>query len=171
MAVRRGQVVMGGVIGMVVLAGLAIAVRLYMGRAGEAMLRPGETIAFDRPELPGTPNFHLVCPPSACAGATAAAAPVYRVPWQRLRDAVRDMIAAEPRITLVEEGREGRRLVYVQRSALFLFPDIVTVEILSLPEGASLAIFSRSRYGYSDLGANRERVERWLAALDAALKR
>jgi uncharacterized protein (DUF1499 family) len=36
-------------------------------------------------------------------------------------------------------------------------------------EGSTLAIYSRSLIGRSDLGVNRARVTRWLAALEASL--
>jgi uncharacterized protein (DUF1499 family) len=31
-------------------------------------------------------------------------------------------------------------------------------------------VFSRSRFGQSDLGANRKRMEAWMAAIDAAVQ-
>ncbi len=39
------------------------------------------------------------------------------------------------------------------------------------PPGAGLFLYSRSLFGWSDFGVNRTRVEAWLAALDAALRR
>ena len=55
---------------------------------------------------------------------------------------------------------------YVQRSAWMRFPDYISVR--ALPAGdkrATLAVFSRSRYGASDLGVNAKRVSAWLAAI------
>jgi len=58
------------------------------------------------------------------------------------------------------------RFDLVQRSALFRFPDTVSIEVIPLGDSRStLAIYSRSTYGYSDLGVNRKRIERWLARL------
>ena len=54
------------------------------------------------------------------------------------------------------------------RSAVFGFPDLVTIQVL--PHGASqssLILWSRSVYGSSDFGVNRARVAAWLAALQA----
>jgi uncharacterized protein (DUF1499 family) len=46
------------------------------------------------------------------------------------------------------------------------FPDYITLRTVDLGDGVSgIAVWSRSRYGYSDLGVNRERVEKLLAAL------
>jgi uncharacterized protein (DUF1499 family) len=32
-------------------------------------------------------------------------------------------------------------------------------------DGSTIAIYSRSRFGYSDLGVNQRRVEEWMTAL------
>jgi hypothetical protein len=57
----------------------------------------------------------------------------------------------------------SRRAVYIQRSPIFGFPDIVTVEFVALGhERCSVAVYSRSRYGGYDFAKNRKRVERWL---------
>ena len=58
-------------------------------------------------------------------------------------------------------------VTYVQRSALWGFPDYVSVRAEAEGEGARLLIWSRSRYGHSDLGVNAARVKRWLSALAA----
>jgi uncharacterized protein (DUF1499 family) len=57
----------------------------------------------------------------------------------------------------VEEGR----MTWVARSALWGFPDYITAE--AGPKG--LAVWSRLRFGRSDLGVNRARLEDWLARL------
>jgi len=73
---------------------------------------------------------------------------------------------AETRVEVVAGAPDDLFVTYVQRSAVFGFPDYVSVRAVVLGEGASLAIWSRARYGHSDLGVNRARVERWLAALE-----
>lgn len=60
-------------------------------------------------------------------------------------------------------------MTYVVTSRIFAFPDYVSVRITPDDRGARLSIYSRSRFGQSDLGANRKRVERWVAALKAHL--
>ena len=76
------------------------------------------------------------------------------------------MIAAEPRLVQIAAQPEQRRLVYIQRSAVLRFPDIVTVEFVALaPEQSSVALYSRARYGRYDFGINRGRVLRWLSRL------
>lgn len=54
----------------------------------------------------------------------------------------------------------------MQRTPLLGFPDTIDVLYVDLPDGrSSLALYSRSKLGYRDLGANRARLERWLAHL------
>jgi uncharacterized protein (DUF1499 family) len=76
-----------------------------------------------------------------------------------------------PRTTLIRDWPERRQAQWVERSALMNYPDIIAAELVPGPGGAGLFLYSRSLFGWSDLGANRRRVERWLAALDAALRR
>ncbi|MBJ6373385.1 DUF1499 domain-containing protein [Sedimentitalea arenosa] len=65
----------------------------------------------------------------------------------------------KPLAGTVEEGM----VTYVTRSAVMGFPDYTTVR----REGDSLVIHGRARFGRSDLGVNRERVEGWIDALQA----
>ncbi len=83
-----------------------------------------------------------------------------------MRDYWIEVIFGEKRLVSVAADPEPRRLVYIQHSAVFRFPDIVTVEFVRLgPNRSSIAIYSRSRYGEYDFSKNRKRVERWLVLL------
>ena len=56
------------------------------------------------------------------------------------------------------------------RSALFNFPDLITVQVRAETPGSSdLILWSRSVYGESDLGVNKKRVQAWLDALQSKL--
>lgn len=72
---------------------------------------------------------------------------------------------AEPRVERLAGSASEGRITYVQRSALMGYPDAITVE--AVPDGgnARLHVWSRSRYGQSDMGLNAARVDRWLGAL------
>lgn len=71
---------------------------------------------------------------------------------------------AAPR-TRVLAGAPGEGMVtYVTRSRVFGFPDYTTAAL----DGDDLVVFGRLRFGQSDLGANRERVEGWLGAAGLA---
>lgn len=81
-----------------------------------------------------------------------------------------DAIArATPRTTVLAGSVEEGRITYVTRSAGFGFPDYTTIAALEGEQGTRLAIFARSRFGQSDLGVNRARVEGWLAELEATV--
>lgn len=76
-----------------------------------------------------------------------------------------DRVAMEAsRVEVVAGSVADGHITYVQRSALFGFPDYVSVKAVDGPDGASIAAWSRSRFGHSDLGVNKERLTAWLAA-------
>jgi uncharacterized protein (DUF1499 family) len=163
-AVLVTLVLLGGLVG----AG-ALGLRLYLGRAAEMQLRADEIIDFQHRDGAGRSNVYAICPPAYCLPPADAESPVFALPWERLRERWLAAIAAEPRQLLVAEAAGGRRLAYIQRSRLLLFPDIVTVEFVPLGAArSSLAIDSRSRYGKGDFGVNRRRVERWIGLLRGA---
>ena len=148
-----------------VFAGFCLALRLYMGRAAENVLQPGERVILAelRDPIPG--NAFLACPPGYCA-ATAAPSPVFALSVDRLVDRWGEMIAGESNVIQVEEQSTAHRLVLIQHTPLLRFPDIITVEFVALaPDRSSLAIYSRARYGRGDFGTNRRRVLRWLDRL------
>ena len=74
------------------------------------------------------------------------------VAWQ----AVRELVAATPRTTIVKE--EPWYLRAEARSRLLRFVD--DLELALDPEQGLLSVRSASRVGYSDRGVNRRRVER-----------
>ncbi len=114
-----------------------------------------------------SPNRILVCPPGLCAVEPDMLAPVFGVPVETLAARLAAVVAEEPRIAQVGDFAEGR-VRFIQRSAVFRFPDLIDVHILPFePGGSTLAIYSRSLVGYADFGVNRARVKRWLGALSA----
>lgn len=111
-------------------------------------------------------------------------APSDPVEWHQMPDAPQDKDFANGVIRVVETGPNGlaeldaiatatphteRRfgsidegmVTYVTRSVVFGFPDYTTAR----QTGDTLEIYGRARFGKSDLGVNRERVESWIDAL------
>jgi len=79
------------------------------------------------------------------------------------------MIAKQPRVTELASKENGKQRMYVQLSAFWHFPDFIDVKFISLGSNrSSIAVYSRSRFGYSDFGVNKKRVKTWLLALDGA---
>lgn len=121
----------------------------------------------------GRPNRYLMLP----AGLESSAppdetSPDFALPAAQLFGAFKALVLGQPRITWVAEDGRALRLAVVQRTALFRFPDEIHAQAFALDGDRSvLAILSRSKYGYTDLGANRRRVQRWLWALQDRLGR
>jgi uncharacterized protein (DUF1499 family) len=118
----------------------------------------------------GAANEFLACPPDYCAATADAVTPTYPVPAARLLAIVRGVLAEQPRMTILREAalEGGGKIVAVQRSLVFRFPDTIWIEIMPRGDRASLAIYSRSAYGRADFGVNRARVETLLAAIGVA---
>ena len=121
---------------------------------------------------PSSPNTYLVCPKERCAAVADEDGPIYAVPAAQLFERARTLLSAEPRTEVVQEQPELLRLVLVQRSAFFRFPDTITLQVFPLPDGTStLAIYSQSNYGYGDFGVNKDRVRSWIGLIDAQVAR
>jgi uncharacterized protein (DUF1499 family) len=121
----------------------------------------------DPAAAPGTgqPNAWRIGPPGG-EQAVDAEAPEFALAAQDLAAAFDAMALAEPRTRRLAGTPDDLWMTYVQRSRFMAFPDYVSVRIIPLgPDRSTLAIYSRARYGQSDLGVNRARVENWLAAL------
>ena len=76
------------------------------------------------------------------------------------------IILATPRTSvLIGSPKEGL-VTYITRSAVFGFPDYTTVH----QDGNTLKIYARLRFGRSDTGVNRARVDTWIKVLNRALQ-
>jgi uncharacterized protein (DUF1499 family) len=133
-----------------------------------------ESVDFADLKPTDTPNQFLMCPPGLCAAEPHAQSPVFDVSVEQLRQRWHEVVAAQPRVELLAEDEEGQQFDYVQRSARFRFPDIITVRFIPVATyhtdaQSTLAIFSRSVYGKSDFGVNRKRIEAWLKAIQEGL--
>ena len=150
---------------LLMVAGLGLALRLYMGRAAEDRLRSDERVAIRelRDPIPG--NAFLACPPGYCQ-ATAAPSPVIALPVERLVETWTRMLRDEPNIAIVADEPAQHRLVVIQHTPLLRFPDVITIEFVPLgADRSSVAIYSRARYGKGDFGTNRKRVLAWLSRI------
>ncbi|MDQ7081126.1 MAG: DUF1499 domain-containing protein [Paracoccaceae bacterium] len=107
---------------------------------------------------PSSPNAWLLRPQGG-----DAQAPVYKVSAADLAADFDRFVLARPRVTRLAGSVQELWITYVVRSRLIGFPDYVSVRFIPLsPDQATLAIFSRARFGYGDGGVNRQRVESWL---------
>lgn len=73
------------------------------------------------------------------------------------------VVQGAPRTQVLAGSVDAGHITYISRSKIFGFPDYITVK--STDDG--IAILSRLRFGISDTGVNRKRLDDWLRRLDA----
>lgn len=117
-------------------------------------------INFKSLKRPPKPNTCLAAPENHCLAAEPDfAPPEFPLTPRGLFSKLSEVVAAERSWSKVESDAEALRLRFVATTGLMRFKDDVDIEIIPIDESRStLAIYSRSRVGYSDLGANRKRV-------------
>jgi uncharacterized protein (DUF1499 family) len=116
-------------------------------------------------------NEYLVLPEGFAGTAPHRPAPVFDKPAAAVAAALERIVRASPRTEMTGRTDDGLKFEAVQRSPYFHFPDRITMEVVPLDaERATLAVYSRSRYGRRDFGVNAKRVEAWLAALERELR-
>lgn len=163
------------IVGYVFLAIVAVIVAGLIATAvigRESMLGlvfgPVEARAVDFATLRKTdrPNQFLACPLDVCAETPDMVAPVYEMSATDLRDRWLAMLAEQPRVEQLGADETNLHYDFRQRTELMRFPDTITVRFIPLGDMQStLAVYSRSHYGYSDWGVNQQRVTAWLDAL------
>ncbi len=114
----------------------------------------------------GNPNEFLAAPRGTTAAPAEVETRLYPESPRALLARFDAIARAQPRTRVVAGDPDSLMITYVQRSRVFGFPDYLTVRVVEVEGGAGLIIWSRARYGRSDFGVNRARVEAWLAALD-----
>lgn len=161
----------------------ALALTVGRDRVWETLFgRPAiPPVDFATLDPPDRPNHVLVCPAGLCRAADAES-PVFAAPVEAQRAAWLRLLDRAGAVRL--DGRDGHRDGHREgqlpagqwevevRTPWLRFPDRVTIRPLAVEGGRStVAIYSRSLYGRSDFGTNRNRVEGWLGALERDLGR
>mmetsp|Transcript_5139 Transcript_5139/g.9350 ORF Transcript_5139/g.9350 Transcript_5139/m.9350 type:complete len:145 (+) Transcript_5139:222-656(+) len=81
-------------------------------------------------------------------------------------DYVPKMVQSKERVKEVGRNDDRRQLVYVCRSKVCRFPDIVILRVVEVgADSSSLLVYSRSKYGFGDSGVNEARVTDWVDTL------
>jgi len=112
--------------------------------------------------LSGKPNEYLAAPRGTTADPADAETRLYPESPRALLARFDAIARAQTRTRVVAGDLDSLMITYMQRSRVFGFPDYLTVKAVVMDGGAGLMIFSRARYGRSDFGVNRARVEAWL---------
>jgi hypothetical protein len=122
----------------------------------------------------GNPNWYRLVPPEADVDRDPkrdGEAPVYTQSSAEVAAAFDAFARAESNVEVLAGSAADGFVTYIQRSTLFGFPDYMSVKFFDRADGgSSIAIFSRARYGRSDLDVNEKRVVRWIDGTTAALR-
>ena len=113
-----------------------------------------------------TPNDFRVAPRDQTTERVDLEAPVFAESALVMAEAWDQFVLNQPQTIRISGLPNDLFMTYVQRTKTLKVPDYISVRFIPLGETSStVAIYSRSRYGYGDLGVNKQRVERWLASL------
>jgi len=119
-------------------------------------------------ERPPSPNTYFVASQSIVEARVDLEAPIYAAPAVVMAIAFNDYVLTQPNALLIDGGVDALWLTYVQRTPTLKMPDYISVKFIDLEEGKStIAIYSRSRFGYGDMGVNKARVNAWLQSLSS----
>ncbi|MSO69605.1 MAG: DUF1499 domain-containing protein [Alphaproteobacteria bacterium] len=118
---------------------------------------------------PASPNTYLIAPQGFAGPPPDEPAPEFRLAAPALYELARRIALSQARTTLLEDAPQILAFEVRQRTWFWQFPDHITIAALPLGDSrASLALYSRSRYGYGDFGVNRRRAQRWLGQIAGA---
>ena len=116
------------------------------------------------------PNNYLIAPEGLCKKSTPdETSPLIKKSPEALFRRLIALFESSGRWKKLDFDEDNHRISVIAVTPLFRFKDDVDIRVLpveGLPEGqvgSHLAIYSRSRVGYSDLGANKKRVDGLLA--------
>lgn len=120
---------------------------------------------------PASPNTALAAP-AGSRPVPDLVTPYFPVPAPQLYALVVAVAEEQPRTFIAAEYAAEQQAHFVVRSAVLNFPDLITAQVAPAgPGGSTLVLYSRSVYGYSDMGVNRRRLSTWLAALESKINR
>lgn len=145
------------ILGVILTLGTAIGMRSVSDDPAQWHVDPTAT------DRTGRPNDYLVAPAGLTSAKVDLEAIVHPVPADELLflfDAV-----ARPSSTVLAGSVKDKHITYVQRTSVLGFPDYISVKAIDVEGGSALIIWSRSRFGYSDMGVNKKRVDAWLGQI------
>lgn len=130
------------------------------------MSRLPDLIEFPTLKRPARPNNCLVAP-DGFAGMVKVdeTAPVFEKPPKQVFNIVMDLVLERIDWRLRASDPDTLRISFIAVTPLMKFKDDVYVQAVPVNDGtdrSSVAIYSGSRIGYSDLGTNAKRVQELL---------
>jgi uncharacterized protein (DUF1499 family) len=132
---------------------------------------PPRQVDFGDLPIIDTSNYYLVCPPGYCNINPHEISPVYPLSIDTVVRNWKKLMASEPRVSLVAADEQNYKYTFIQISKMLRLPDTINVEFIRLEHNhTTLAIYSQSKYGFSDFGINQERINNWLNKLSIGLE-
>lgn len=137
-------------------------------RTWTAFAGPADLGARDLARIERTQNPHdaLICSQGLCDAVTVdKTLAVYDASPAELIAAL-DAAGARviEHLQRVDDRTDATRARYVARSNWMRFPDTVWLQAVTMEDGRTgLIAYARAQLGYSDLGANKARLESWIA--------
>lgn len=129
-----------------------------------------EFVDFRTLERPRSPNTYVMAPDGLCERAEPdTVSPIFGLDADSLFQAVLHLVEETKDWMLQDSDSAARRLVFVAETPLLRFKDDVDVGVFPSQDGqgAQLAVYSRSRIGHYDFGANAKRVRSLVEKLGA----
>ncbi len=118
------------------------------------------------------PNRALAAPLGVTLATPDLMAPTFALSAARVADLWVAVVEGRPRARIVERAADGLMIHAVETTPALRFVDDVYARILPLGRDQStIAVLSRSRVGFWDLGVNAARLRAWLADLEARAAR
>ena len=117
------------------------------------------------------PHSYRVAPLGLSSEHVDATSPVYSANPTLMAKAFDDFVLSQSKTIRIAGSPEEGWMTYVQRSPSLNIPDYISVKFFDLNGGKStIAVYSRSRYGYSDQGVNEARVNLWVGTLQSLVE-
>lgn len=132
-----------------------------------------DSVDFKTLERPRSPNTYLLAPEGLCESTKPdRLSEVYPIAAEHLFQGILSLVDARSDWHIKESDAARGLIHFVSVSRLMRYKDDVDIMVLSAEagdaggqQGARLAVYSRSRIGHSDLGANKKRVNQLLESL------
>lgn len=126
------------------------------------------TIQFEDFTKGPKPNQALICPNGICDEKSRNhASPIYNLNIDDLQSQLLRSLENENSLTRVDDESIPHSLRFVQRTRQLRFPDTIRIQLYALgKEQSTIALYSQSQIGTSDLGVNLARLKRWLKRLE-----
>ncbi|WP_300376623.1 DUF1499 domain-containing protein [Henriciella sp.] len=129
-----------------------------------------ERVNFETLHRPTSPNTCLLAPKWLCGHATPdIESPIFLLSPDRLFAEISLLVGAYDHWSVHLNDETARQIECIATTKVLKFKDDIAIRVIpdvNSQEKSQLAIYSRSRVGYHDLGANRKRVELLLRELN-----